>query len=426
MSAAADILPASALPVVNTATLDNGLRLVHSQDTATAMVGLTAVYDVGSRDEDPELTGLAHLFEHMMFGGTEHVPDFDSCLTAAGGENNAFTGNDFTTYYAAAPAHNAETLFYLESDRMLCPSLSQATLDVQRSVVIEEFKQQCLNRPYGDTWHRLRPVIYGKDHPYSWPVIGKEFAHIERVTRQDLLDWHRNYYMPSNAVVAVTGNIDFDTALAYARKWFGGIPDRRRTPRAVADVMPLAAPRWLEATGRVPSTDITVAYLMDPYGTDGYIAADAMTDVLASGRASRFYRRLVADGDGLFSEANASIMGSEHQGVLMLTARLADTATDAREAARRLIDEARTVVTEGVSDYELQRLKNTQRSMWTMGALDFLAHGQRLAMCVMHGEEQDAMLRRYHNLSAEAIVGYADRLFRSVAPAVLIYRPDAG
>lgn len=403
--------------------LANGLRAVHCPNTMTAMVGVNVIYNTGARDEDPQLTGLAHLFEHLMFGGSRNVADFDAVLTAAGGENNAATGNDFTTYYAAVPAHNAETLFYVESDRMLCPSLSQQTLDIQRRVVIEEFNQQCLNRPYGDTFHKLRPMLYGDSHPYSWPVIGKSTAHIEAITRQDLLDWFIGHYSPTNAVIAITGNITQDRAKALTEKWFGEIERRPVKPRLVPTISAPAVPRTVTVTGHVPATAITIAFLMDPYGTDGYLAADAITDVLSAGPASRFYQRLVVNGNDMFTDADACISGNEHQGMLLITARLANEDIDPQDAIDKLLTTARTVVTEGVSAHDMQRLFNRQLSTDAMSRIDYLSYGQRLAMAVMHNETPNGMLERYLRLKSDNLAETADKIFNNSAPAIVIYRP---
>jgi predicted Zn-dependent peptidase len=411
--------------VANRYTLSNGLRMIHRQDTSTAMVALNILVNTGARDESPELTGIAHLFEHMMFGGSENIPEYDVEITEAGGENNAWTGNDFTNFYDVAPAHNAETLFHLESDRMLAPSLSEQTLAVQRDVVIEEFKQQCLNRPYGDLMHHLRGMIYG-EHPYSWPVIGKTPEHLQRVVRQDMLDWFERNYTPGNAVMAVTGNISFERACELTQKWFGDIPARQTPPRNLPPIKDLEAQVAKTVTGAVPATTVTVAYLMDEYGTQAYYAADAITDLLSAGHASRFYRRLIIDdGASMFAEADASITGCEHRGLLMLTGRLASEDVDPEAAVQKLIEQARSVVTEGVSEHEVQRLKNRQQSMFVMGCLDYIGKGQRLAMAEMHGEQPDTQLRKYMQLTPQYIVEVADKIFNHTHPAVLIYRPES-
>ncbi len=413
------------LIVANRLSLDNGLRMIHCQDSSTAMVALNVLVDAGARDEDANLTGIAHLFEHMMFGGSQNIPDYDGEITEAGGENNAWTSNDFTNFYDIAPAHNVETLFHLESDRMLAPSLSQHTLDVQRDVVIEEFKQQCLNRPYGDLMHHLRGMIYG-DHPYSWPVIGKTPEHLRAVVREDMLGWFDRNYTPSNAVVAVTGNISFERAAELTKKWFGDIPARSHKPRRLPDIPNLSEPKTKTVSGPVPATTITVAYLMDEYGTPGYYAADAITDLLSAGHASRFYRRLIIDdGASMFAEADASILGSEHRGLLLLNARLASEDINPQTAVDALIAQAKSVITEGITDNELQRLKNRQQSMFIMSCMDYIGKGQRLAMAEIHNEEPDSQLNAYMQLTADYIVQVADSIFNHTHPAVLIYRPES-
>lgn len=409
---------------VNRATLTNGLRIVHHHDPSTAMVALNVLYDTGARDESPDLTGLAHLFEHLMFGGSANVPDFDGELTRAGGVSNAWTGNDFTNFYEVAPAHNAETLFHIESDRMLAPAVSESTLEVQRSVVIEEFKQQCLNRPYGDMGHRLREMVYGPSaHPYSWPVIGKSFDHIRRITRADVIDWWTQHYSPSNAVLAITGNIDFDRAMYLTRKWFGDIPARPVVPRNLPAIAENTASVRSDMTGPVPATAVTLAWLTDPYGTMAYTAADAITDLLAAGKASRFYRSLVMDPDSIFTEADASVTGAEHRGMLMLNGRLKTETVDPDQAIGRLVDEARSIINRPPDDYELQRYKNRQASLFVMSNMDYLSKARTIAMAEMHGEAPGAQLARYLALTTGDIVETA-RQIMDRQPAIIVYRPN--
>lgn len=395
--------------------------MVHCRDASTAMVAMNVMYNVGARDESASLTGLAHLFEHCFFGGSENVDDFDGVLTEAGGESNAWTSNDFTVFHDVAPAHNAETLFYLESDRMLNPLLTPLIVDTQRSVVIEEFKQQCLNQPYGDTGHNLRQMIYGS-HPYSWPVIGKSFEHIQQITPQHLRDWHDRHYGPDNAVLAITGNISAEKAFALAEKWFNAIPPRITTPRNLPVITDLDAPKYKTMSGHVPATAITVAFLTDGHGTTQYYAADAITDYLAAGKASLFFRKLVVDGDGTFTEADASITGSEDRGILLLSARLAKTDADPMSAAEKLIATARVVATDGIPDYDLQQLKNKYRSMSIMGRMDYVAFGQRLATAEMHHSSIDHDMEQYLRLTSTDIATAAQQIF-GANPAVLIYRP---
>ena len=407
---------------VNRAVLKNGLRFVHHYMPDTAMVTLNVLYGVGARDEEAELTGIAHLFEHLMFGGSEHVDDFDGLLTAAGGVSNAWTGNDFTDFYAVAPAHNSETLFYLESDRMLSPAISQNSLDVQRSVVIEEFKQQCLNAPYGDMSHTLRKMVYG-DHPYSWPVIGKDFSGLEKVTREDMLEWWRKNYSPDNAVLAVTGKIEFEEAYRLARKWFEDIPARPQMPKSYAPIADLVERQTATVYGEVPATLIVVAYLMDRNGTEAYIAADAITDVLSAGQASRFYQRINMNPEAPIVEADASITGAEDRGMLILTARLVSEDADLEEATNFLIEQARTIITEGVGERELQRVKNRQRSVFVMANTACMTCAQTIAEAEMHGEKPGERIEKYNRLTVDKIRQTAIDIFDHSHPAVLYYRP---
>ncbi len=410
-------------------TLANGLRLVHCRDEATAMVCLDVLYGVGGRDEYPAQTGIAHLFEHLMFGPSVHVPDYDGTLTAAGGRSNAWTSNDFTNFYSMAPAHNAETLFYLESDRMLSPAFDEESLRVQRSVVTEEFKQQCLNRPYGITGHALSRMMYPASHTYSWPVIGKEPSHIAAVTGEDTRRWFERHYTPSNAVVAVTGNIGRDEAFALADKWFGGIPHRDAVatpPMAVPALTTSPQVRCDDAS--VPATAITMAWLTDLYGTTDYTAADAITDALAAGAASRLYRRLIIDGDGTFSGVDASITGSEGPGLLTVSARLSATgyADDdtCRRAAEMLLHECNLLCgQDAVSDVELERLQNRQRAAFRLDGLDYVGRAAALALAVYHREAPDAQLRRYCALTVDDMRRVARHFFRDSLHGTLIVGP---
>ena len=410
-------------------TLANGLRVVHSRDEATAMVCLDVLYGVGGRDEGPEKTGIAHLFEHLMFGPSVHVPDYDGTLTAAGGRSNAWTSNDFTNFYAIAPAHNVETLFYLESDRMLSPAFDSESLRVQRSVVTEEFKQQCLNRPYGITGHALANMMYPPTHTYSWPVIGKDPSHIAAITGEDARRWFALHYTPSNAVVAVTGNIGRDEAFALADKWFGDIPRRDAVATPPMAVPALTSAPWVRCDdASVPATAITMAWLTDPYGTTDYTAADAITDALAAGAASRLYRRLIIDGDGTFSGVDASITGSEGPGLLVVSGRLsADGYADddtCRRAAEILLNECNLLYgSDGVSEAELERLQNRQRAAFRLDSLDYVGRAAALALAVYHRETPDAQLRRYCALTTADMRRVAQQLFSNSLHGTLIVGP---
>ena len=411
----------------DTFTLDNGLRIVHSYNPQTAMAVLNLLYDVGARDEDPAHTGMAHLFEHLMFGGSVNVPSFDAALERAGGKNNAATSSDFTFFYDVVPAQNIETAFYLESDRMLSLAFSDKALEVQRQVVVEEFKQVCLNRPYGDLMHTLRPMLFG-DHPYSWPVIGKIPAHIEQVTQADVRRWFYSHYAPNNAVMAITGNVTVERAAELAEKWFGPIPRREISPRRIADA-PWPSGNAAEKTirGNVPQPMVAVAYRMAPYGARGYLAADAITDVLSAGKSSRLYQRLVMGGGGLFTSADAFISGSQHSGYLMLTAMVAEDTDEAIERAKAmLIGEARQIAEPGnVTEYELERAKNRYESVFTFDNVSLVGLAQTLCQCEYNHEDVNGIVPAYRALALEDLRIAAQDVFIDHAPAIVIYRPEA-
>lgn len=408
---------------VNRFTLPNGLRVVHNYDSATAMVALNVLYDVGGRDENPELTGMAHLFEHLMFGGSVNIPDFDAAIESAGGYDNAYTSNDHTVFYDVVPAHNAETAFWLESDRMLSLAFSDKALEVQRNVVIEEFKQVCLNKPYGDAMHHLRSMLY-KTHPYRYPVIGKEIGHIEKVTQQDVRDFFYSHYAPDNAVLAVSGRITLDETRRLAEKWMGGIPRRDVAKRAyAAESLPVASQR-MTVEGRVPQTMIIKAFPMPGYYSDDYVACDLITDLLASGRSSRFYRNLLMEND-LFTEVDASISGSDEPGFLMLTAKLCSGDADSVARAEDvMLHEAMSLAGDTLSGYELARVLNRFESSHTFSTIDFLSKAQAMAMSEIHGEDVNGIVSRYRKITVDDIRRVTSEVINPQRCSTLIYRPE--
>ncbi len=409
-----------------TFTLDNGLRVAHSCDPSTAMVAINLLYDTGARDENPGQTGIAHLFEHLMFGGSANVCDYSTYIEAAGGSDNAWTSNDFTNFYEVLPAQNVETAFWLESDRMLAPSLTEHTLDVQRRVVIEEFKQQCLNRPYGEMGHHLRRLLYGDSHPYGWPVIGKEPAHVASVSVDDARRWFYDHYGPDNAVLAVTGNISFDEVRRLSEKWFGPIERRNITPRNLPRPIFPTEDKECVISSDVPQTAIVTAYPMDAYGSRAYFAADTITDLLSAGRSSRFFRRLLMEGDGLFSEIDASICGSEHEGFLMINARLTDSSDSAISQARRQMEKEcrRLAVSGDVTAYELERCMNRFESTFRFSNIGYQSRATSLAMAVYHGEDINETVARQRRTSLDDIATTADRIFNHTPSATVIFKPQ--
>ena len=262
---------------INKKIFDNGLRLVHNEDTSTQMVALNIVYDVGARDEHPEHTGFAHLFEHLMFGGSVHIPDYDAPLQLAGGENNAWTNNDITNYYLTVPKSNVEIGFWLESDRMLELAFSEQSLEVQRAVVMEEFKQRCLNQPYGDVGHLLRPLAY-QTHPYRWPTIGKDLSHIANATLDEVKEFFFRFYAPNNAVLAVTGNISWEETIRLTEKWFAPIPRRNVPVRQLPQEVVQTAERRQTVERNVPLDALFMAYHMCSREDADYYAFDILSD----------------------------------------------------------------------------------------------------------------------------------------------------
>ena len=407
----------------STFTLDNGLRVVHNYDGATAMVALNVMYNVGARDESPELTGMAHLFEHLMFGGSVNIPDFDGAIENAGGMNNAWTSNDYTNFYDIVPAQNVETAFWVESDRMLALAFSDKALEVQRHVVIEEFKQTCLNRPYGDMSHHLRAMIY-KQHPYRYPVIGKEISHIEKVTQDDVREFFYSHYAPNNAVLSVSGNISLDDTRRLVEKWFGPIERRNVTQRNYPSEPAQTEPRYLEVSGNVPQLAMVKAYRMPAYGEPNYIECDIITDLLASGRSSRFYRNLLMK-TGVFTEIDASIIGSDEPGFLMLNSRVANNDLKTVKTANELImSEVQKLIDGDVSEYELTRTINRFESNFTFSSMGFLAKAQSLANYVMHNEDANGIVTRYRKVTVDDIARVASEIFDANRCSTLVYMPQ--
>ena len=407
----------------NTFTLPNGLRIVHNYDSATAMVALNVMYDVGARDENPELTGLAHLFEHLMFGGSINIPDFDGAIENAGGMNNAWTSNDYTNFYDIVPAHNAETAFWVESDRMLALAFSDKALEVQRHVVIEEFKQTCLNRPYGDMSHHLRAMLY-KVHPYRYPVIGKEISHIEKVTQDDVREFFYSHYAPNNAVLSVSGSITFEETIRLAEKWFGPIPRREISPRRYQSEPMQTEERWAEASGNVPQVAVVRAFKMPAYGEKNYIECDIITDLLASGRSSRFYRNLLMK-TGLFTEVDASIIGSDEPGFMMFNAKLTgEDDVSVEKSIEAMMGEAQKLIDGDVSEYELTRTINRFESNFLFSSMGFMAKAQSLANHEMHSEDINGIVERYRSVTTDDIARVAREIFNPQHTSTLVYRPQ--
>lgn len=406
---------------INKLHLDNGMRLVHHEDRSTQMVALNIVYDVGARDEHPEHTGFAHLFEHLMFGGSVHIPDYDAPLQMAGGENNAWTNNDITNYYLTIPRSNVETGFWLESDRMLELAFSEQSLEVQRGVVMEEFKQRNLNQPYGDVSHLLRPLAY-RVHPYRWPTIGKELSHIANATLDEVRSFFYRHYAPNNAVLAVTGNISWEETVRLAEKWFAPIPRREVPLRQLPQEPVQTAERRLAVERNVPVDALFMAYHMCGRGDEDYYAFDILSDILSNGRSSRLARRLVQD-EKLFSSLDAYISGSRDAGLLHISGKPSPGVTleQAEAAVRKELEELKHSL---IGEQELEKVKNKFESTQIFGNINYLNVATNLAWFELIGqaEDIDREVSRYRAVTAEQLQRVAQQTFLPENSVVLYYK----
>lgn len=406
---------------VNRYTLANGLRIVHNEDDSTQMVALNLLYDVGARDEDPSHTGFAHLFEHLMFGGSLHIPDYDTPVQNAGGENNAWTNNDITNYYITLPHQNVETGFWLESDRMLSLDFSPKSLEVQRQVVIEEFKQRNLNQPYGDASHLLRELAY-ESHPYRWPTIGKEIAHIAQATLEEVKDFFYRFYAPNNAILSVTGHISFEETIRLAEKWFGPIPARNISPRLLPAEKPQTAVRRKTVERKVPVDAIYMAFHMSNRMHPDYYVYDMITDILSNGRSSRFIQSLVQE-QKLFTSIDAYISGSLDEGLLHVTGKPVEGVSleQAEEAIWKELEKMKTVP---VSEQELEKVKNRYESEQIFNNINYLNVATNLAFFELTGKAEDINeeVGKYRAVTAEQIQATSARCFVPENCSILYYK----
>jgi predicted Zn-dependent peptidase len=363
--------------------LPNGLTVIHHPDTKTQLVVINILYKVGSRDESPDQTGFAHLFEHLMFGGSLNIPEYDTPLQIAGGDNNAFTNNDITNYYLTVPKNNIETGFWLESDRMLSLAFSENSLKVQQGVVIEEFRERYLNQPYGDLWHKVLPLAY-KQHPYAWPTIGKELAHIENATLQDVKAFFQNFYCPNNAILVVAGNIDLETTKTLCDKWFAPIPKSNLIKSSYKQEEIQTSPRFLETTADVPYHMLVKAYHTCGRKEDDYYATDLLSDYLGAGRSALLYNELVKK-QQLFAELDCYITGDVDPGLLIIEGKLVEGVAieKADEAITKLLA---TVCEAPLSESTMERLKNKAETTIAFHDMKVLNRAMKLAYAEFLGD----------------------------------------
>lgn len=400
--------------------LKNNLTVIVHQDKSTPMACLNIIYDVGARDEDENKTGFAHLFEHLMFGGSVNIPNYDEPLQLVGGENNAFTTNDITNYYCTVPSENLETAFWLESDRLLSLAFDKKSLEVQRSVVIEEFKQRYLNQPYGDVWLLLRPLIYNV-HPYKWATIGKEIKHIEDATMEDVKAFFKEHYTPSNAVLVVAGDVEVEQVKALAEKWFEPI-DAGMKPKRNLPVEPAQTEyRSLTVERDVPISSIYRAYRMCARTDEEYHTVDILSDILSRGNSSRLYKNLIKDKQ-LFSDINAYVMGDFDKGLFVISGKINDGVTI--EQAEAGIDaEIAKMQNELVAADELQKCKNKIESTVTYSEADVLNKATNLAISELLGDANliNLEIENYQKVTAEGIKEQANKILQKTNCSTLFY-----
>ena len=400
--------------------LSNGLRLLVHTDKSTPMAVVNVLYDVGAKDENPDKTGFAHLFEHLMFGGSKNIPVYDEPLQLAGGENNAFTTNDFTNYYCQLPAENLETAFWLESDRMLSLAFSKKRLDVQRKVVCEEFKENYINKPYGDVWHKLRELAYST-HPYRWMTIGKELKHVEEATLEDVKIFFHKFYNPLNAILVVAGNVEAGQVKLLTEKWFGPIPSGEKYMRQLPEEPPQLAPRTLEVKADVPLDALYKCWHIYPRLDDRYYVADLITDVLGSGASSRFFNVLVKE-KKLFSNIECYHLGSTDAGILVIDGKLVK-GVSMKLAEEAVEEEIQKFMIQGVEIKELEKVKNKTESAMVFEDMSLTSKASSMAIYELLGDASliNTELEKYKAVTPDAIARVSKEIFNKNNCCTLYY-----
>ncbi|MCW3082269.1 pitrilysin family protein [Segetibacter sp.] len=390
--------------------LDNGLRVIVHEDHSTPMAVVDVMYDVGARDENPEKTGFAHLFEHLMFGGSINIKDYDEPLQMAGGENNAYTTNDLTNYYIQVPAQNLETAFWLESDRMLSLAFSEKSLNVQRKVVCEEFKEHYINKPYGDVWHKLRELSY-KKHPYRWMTIGQNLSHVENARLVDVKEFFFKHYRPVNAILVVSGHVTLDEVKRLSEKWFGPIPMGDKYLRNLPQEPTQSEARFLDVEADVPLDAFFKTWHMASRLEKGYYAADLLSDILSGGGSSRLYQALVKEKQ-VFSNIDCHHMGSVDTGLLVIEGKLVK-GIKMEDAEKAVQEEVEKIKGELVDESELEKVKNKTESMIAFEDMSVMNRANSLATYELLGDAEmmNTELERYREITVEDIKEVANQVF---------------
>jgi zinc protease len=400
--------------------LANGLSVLVHRDVSTPMVVLDILYDVGARDEDPARTGFAHLFEHLMFGGSVNIPDYDEPLQVAGGENNAYTTNDLTNYYCQLPVENIETAFWLESDRMLSLAFSEKSLDVQRKVVSEEFKEHYLNKPYGDAWQIIREMAY-TTHPYRWMTIGKELKHIEEARLSDVKAFFFKHYTPSNAIMVVAGNVEVEEVKKLAEKWFGEIAPGERYVRQIKPEPPQTEPRKKTVTRDVPLDALYKCWHMPARMEQGYYVVDLITDILGGSTSSRLFQVLVKE-KKMFSNIECYHFGCVDRGLLTIEGKLVK-GVDIHEAEKAIEEILDQLKEKKIDDKELQKVKNKTESLMAFEDMSLMNRANSLAFYELLGDAtlMNTELGKYQAVTTDDIMKESRKIFDEKNSNTLYY-----
>ncbi len=401
--------------------LENGLRVLVHEDESTPMAAVNVLYNVGSRDESPDKTGFAHLFEHLMFGGSANVPDFDEPIQLAGGDNNAFTNNDITNFYNVLPSENLEIALWLESDRMLSLNFDEKVLDVQRKVVVEEFKETCLNQPYGDAWHHISDMAY-KVHPYSWPTIGKIPRHVEDATLEDVKDFFFKYYGPNNAILVIAGNVKLEKIKTLTNKWFGDIPKRQVPKRKIPQEPPQKRLQERINNSNVPVDALYLAFHAPSRSDDNYYVSDLLSDVLCNGQSSRLYRRLLKN-QQLFSAIDCYITGNIDPGLLIIEGKPA-AGVSLEQAEAAIWEEIEELKAKPIPQNELQKYKNKIESTLIFSEANILNKAINLAFYELLGDANqiNEEVKLYQKVMVNDIQEMAKNILTKENCSKLFYR----
>ena len=401
-------------------TLANGLRVIVHRDTSTPMAVVNVMYDVGAKDENPNQTGFAHLFEHLMFGGSINIPTYDEPLQMAGGENNAYTTNDLTNYYIQLPAENLETAFWLESDRMLSLAFTENSLEVQRKVVCEEFKEHYLNKPYGDVWHKMRELAY-QVHPYRWMTIGKELSHIENAQVRDVKNFFFKHYRPVNAILVVAGNVTVEQVKKLAEKWFGPIESGEKYIRHIPQEPEQRAARRLEVKADVPLDALYKCWHIFPRMDHRYYVSDLITEILSGGGSSRLFQALVKE-KKLFSNIECYHFGTTDAGLLTIEGKLVK-GVNIETAEKAVNEELEKIKATTISEAELQKVKNKTESMIAFEDMSVMNRANSLAFYELLGDASlmNTELDRYNSVTVSDIQQESNKIFREENSSTLWY-----